>query len=40
MENINMTHVFKHPKFYRIPRDKKDQAISDDISDGSQRACA
>ena len=23
-----MTHVFKHPKFYRIPRDKKDQAIS------------
>ena len=20
--------VFKHPKFYRIPRDKKDQAIS------------
>ena len=26
--NINMTHVFKHPKFYRIPRDKSDQAIS------------
>ncbi len=23
-----MTHVFRHPKFYRIPRDKKDQAIS------------
>ena len=23
-----MTFVFKHPKFYRIPRDKKDQAIS------------
>ena len=23
-----MTHVFKHPKFYRIPRDKTDQAIS------------
>ena len=23
MENINMTHVFKHPKFYRIPRDKR-----------------
>ena len=23
-----MTHVFKHPKFYRIPRDKSDQAIS------------
>ena len=29
MENIKMTHVFKHPKFYRIPRDKSDQAISD-----------
>jgi hypothetical protein len=28
MENTSMTHVFKHPKFYRIPRDKKDQAIS------------
>ena len=28
MENINMTHFFKHPKFYRIPRDKSDQAIS------------
>ena len=27
-----MTHVFKHPKFYRIPRDKKDQAISDEAS--------
>ena len=26
--NINMTHVFKHPNFYRIPRDKSDQAIS------------
>ena len=25
--NINMTHFFKHPKFYRIPRDKTDQAI-------------
>jgi len=23
-----MTHVFRHPKFYRIPRDKSDQAIS------------
>ena len=23
-----MTHVFKHPKFYRIPRDKTDQVIS------------
>ena len=28
MENIKMTHIFKHPKFYRIPRDKKDQVIS------------
>ena len=27
-----MTHVFKHPKFYRIPRDKADQAISDEAS--------
>ena len=25
-------HVFKHPKFYRIPRDKSDQAISDEAS--------
>lgn len=23
-----MTHVFRHPKFYRIPRDKSDQTIS------------
>ena len=29
MVNTNMTHVFKHPKFYRIPRDKTDQTISD-----------
>ena len=29
MVNTNMTHVFKHPKFYKIPRDKSDQAISD-----------
>ena len=29
MVNTSMTHVFKHPKFYRIPRDKSDQAISD-----------
>ena len=29
MVNTNMTHVFKHPKFYRIPRDKSDQTISD-----------
>ena len=27
-----MTHVFRHPKFCRIPRDKKDQAISDEAS--------
>ena len=39
MENINMTHVFKHPKFYRIPRDKSDQAISWRTHDGGvQRA--
>jgi len=25
-----MTFVFKHPKFYRIPRDKSDQVISND----------
>ena len=24
-----MTHVFRHPKFYRIPRDKSDQVISE-----------
>ena len=29
-----MTHVFKHPKFYRIPRDKTDQAISLRTRDG------
>ena len=29
-----MTHVFKHPKFYRIPRDKSDQAISLKTRDG------
>jgi hypothetical protein len=34
-----MTHVFKHPKFYRIPRDKSDQAISWRTHDGGvQRA--
>ena len=39
MENINMTHVFRHPKFYRIPRDKTDQAISKSEDDGqSERA--
>ncbi len=31
-----MTHVFKHPKFYRIPRDKKDQAISLRAHDGER----
>ena len=35
MVNTNMTHVFKHPKFYRIPRDKKDQAISDSVDPAS-----
>jgi hypothetical protein len=34
MVNINMTHVFRHPKFYRIPRDKSDQAISLKAHDG------
>ena len=39
MVNINMTFVFKHPKFYRIPRDKSDQAISWRTHDGGvQRA--
>ena len=34
-----MTHVFKHPKFYRIPRDKNDQTISDTPPTGaSERA--
>jgi hypothetical protein len=34
-----MTFVFKHPKFYRIPRDKSDQAISWRTHDGGvQRA--
>ena len=36
MENINMTHVFRHPKFYRIPRDKTDQAISLRAHDGER----
>jgi hypothetical protein len=31
-----MTHVFRHPKFYRIPRDKSNQAISYDDSTESQ----
>jgi len=39
MVNTSMTHVFKHPKFYRIPRDKSDQAISDTSStEASERA--
>jgi len=34
-----MTHVFRHPKFYRIPRDKSDQVISKSTCDGeSERA--
>ena len=34
-----MTHVFKHPKFYRIPRDKKDQVISNpEARTASERA--
>jgi hypothetical protein len=34
MENINMTHVFKHPKYYTElrKRNKSDQAISDEAS--------
>ena len=39
MVNTRMTFVFKHPKFYRIPRDKTDQAISESTHDGeSERA--
>ena len=34
MVNTKMTFVFKHPKFYRIPRDKSDQAISLTLADG------
>ena len=34
-----MTHVFRHPKFYRIPRDKSDQAISKEpATAGNQRS--
>jgi len=34
-----MTHVFKHPKFYRIPRDKTDQVISrGDSTEAGRRA--
>ena len=34
MENINMTHEFKHPKYYKElrERNKSDQAISDEAS--------
>ena len=39
MVNINMTHVFRHPKFYRIPRDKSDQVISRvDSTEAGRRA--
>ena len=31
-----MTHVFRHPKFYRIPRDKSNQAISLRSHDGER----
>ena len=31
-----MTFVFKHPKFYRIPRDKSDQVISSEAYDGER----
>ena len=38
MVNTNMFE-FKHPKFYRIPRDKSDQVISDTSStEASERA--
>jgi hypothetical protein len=34
-----MTFVFKHPKFYRIPRDKTDQVISrGDSTEAGRRA--
>ena len=34
MENTNMTHEFKHPKYYTElrKRNKSDQAISDEAS--------
>ena len=39
MVNINMTFVFRHPKFYRIPRDKSDQVISNaEATAASERA--
>ena len=36
MVNTSMTHVFRHPKFYRIPRDKSDQVISPEAHDGER----
>ena len=38
MENINMTHVFKHPKYYTElrKRNKSDQAISLRAHDGER----
>jgi hypothetical protein len=36
MVNTRMTHVFRHPKFYRIPRDKSDQVISPEAHDGER----
>ena len=41
MENINMTHEFKHPQYYKElrERNKSDQAISKNEDDGqSERA--
>jgi hypothetical protein len=39
MVNTSMTHVFRHPKFYRIPRDKSDQVISrGDSTEAGRRA--
>ena len=40
MVNTNMTHVFKHPKIYRIPRDKSDQVISANKRDGGMKVRA
>ena len=38
MENINMTHEFKHPKYYTElrKRNKSDQAISPEAHDGGR----
>jgi hypothetical protein len=41
MVNINMTHIFKHPKYYKElrKRNKSDQVISKSKDDGqSERA--